>query len=128
MYLLLDTSTSTCHAWLVNSAGEYAYKWLAERELAYGLLRFLVECTAEHDVQLSQLQGLGVYRGPGSFTGLRIGVSSLNTLAAFAKIPIVGAVGDEWRSEALERLRSGENDTVVLPEYGREARITAPRK
>lgn len=128
VYLLLDTSTSTCRVWLIDGADEHYYEWVSERELARGLLQFLVECTERHKLTLVELRGLGVYRGPGSFTGLRIGVSSLNTLASFADIPIVGAVGDGWRNESLERLRSGVNDKIVLPEYGREARITTPRK
>ena len=128
VYLLLDTSSSTCRVWLVDGVDEYYYEWISERELARGLLQFLVECTERHKLTLEELRGLGVYRGPGSFTGLRIGVSSLNTLASFASIPIVGAAGEGWRTESLERLRSGENDKVVLPEYGREARITTPRK
>lgn len=104
------------------------YEWQADRQLAKGLLKFLVDCAAKHDVQLTQLKGLGVYRGPGSFTGLRIGISTLNTLASFAHVPIVGVVGDEWPQEVVQKLQAGQDDEIVLPEYGREARITTPRK
>ena len=104
------------------------YKWDAQRELAHGLLRYIVETLAQHDAEISDLEGLGVFRGPGSFTGLRIGITTLNTIASSEQIPIVGIVGEDWKSEALLRLSAGENDKIVLPEYGREARITTPRK
>lgn len=128
MYLLLDTSTPTCKVTLVDEAGSYSYEWLAERQLAQGLLKFLVEKVHEHDTQLSELEGIAALRGPGSFTGLRIGISTLNTLAAFKSIPIVGATGDDWQEQALRKLRAGRNDKIILPEYGRPARITQPRK
>jgi len=43
-------------------------------------------------------------------------------------LPIVGEIGEAWQETALERLRRGENDHIVLPLYGSDARITQPRK
>ena len=64
----------------------------------------------------------------GKFYGLRIGLTVVNTLADSLNIPIVGAMGDNWRDLALDKLRSGENEKIVMPEYGATANITAPRK
>lgn len=128
MILLLDTSTSECRLTLVDGATRHEYKWQAERQLAYGLLEYLVTTIKSHDVSLAQLDGIGVFRGPGSFTGLRIGMATLNTIASSEHIPIVGTLGDTWQEDAIRRLNEGEDDRIVLPEYGREARITTPRK
>jgi hypothetical protein len=49
-------------------------------------------------------------------------------MAHAEKIPIVGATGEEWRETCERRLADGENDEIVLPEYGGEARVTSPRK
>jgi len=67
-------------------------------------------------------------KGPGSFTGLRIGITVFNTIADTNNVPIVGETGDSWQDKAIMRLENGENDHVVLPEYGSEANITKPRK
>lgn len=128
MILLLDTSTPTCSLSFVDGETYHEYTWQADRELAHGLLSFLVKALDEHALTFSDLRGMGVFRGPGSFTGLRIGIATLNTIADSEQVPIVGELGDEWRSAALRRLREGENDMIVLPEYGRAARITTPRK
>lgn len=128
MLLLLDTSTPECRVWLIDGNEESYYTWEAGRELARGLLEFLVECAKKHDVRLADIEGFGVYRGPGSFTGLRIGISTLNTLTSFTGVPIVGVIGEDWRRVARRRLAAQDNDKIVLPEYGREARITTPRK
>ena len=128
MYLLLDTSTATCRVTLVDGDAHMDYEWLADRELAKGLLKYLVDCLAEHGRTIADMQGLAVYQGPGSFTGLRIGITTLNTIASSERIAIVGATGDDWQVATLARLAAGEDDKIVLPEYGRDARITTPRK
>lgn len=127
-YLLLDTSTPVCRVSVIQAGLRHDYEWQAGRELAKHLLEYLTSALSKHDSSLVELSGIGALRGPGSFTGLRIGLTVLNTLADSQAIPIVGTIGDDWQNEALTRLGAGENDRVVLPVYGREANITEPRK
>lgn len=42
----------------------------------------------ENNLSLIDLAGIEVNTGPGSFTGLRVGISIANTLGTFLKIPI----------------------------------------
>lgn len=129
MMLLLDTSSGECRVTVVDGAGKFhEHAWQADRQLARGLLSYLSETLSHHDTSLDQLTGIGVMRGPGSFTGLRIGMAVLNTLARDQSIAIVGEDGDGWQHRAVMRLLDGENDEIVLPLYGRGARITTPRK
>lgn len=128
MIVLLDTSTPLCHVELVDGTGRYTAQWEAGRSLAKGLLRYLDEQLAARGKDWRDATGIGVMRGPGSFTGLRIGLAVMNTIADSQRIPIVGVTGDGWQDEALRRLEAGENDQVVLPLYGSEANITSPRK
>ncbi|QHU90639.1 hypothetical protein GWK74_03940 [Candidatus Saccharibacteria bacterium oral taxon 488] len=124
MIILLDTSTMTCRLTIIQGDTWREVAWEAGRGLARGLLRFLDEQTGG----IHHISGIGIMRGPGSFTGLRIGCAVANTLAEELGIPIVGSSGDHWRDDCLERLKRAENDTIILPEYGGEAHVTAPRK
>jgi universal bacterial protein yeaZ len=124
MIILLDTSTATCFLTVIYGETRQDFEWQAGRTLARGLLKFLEEKTGD----LHDISGIGVMRGPGSFTGLRIGLTVTNTLADSLNIPIVGATGEDWREVALKKLRAGENEKIVMPEYGAAAHITAPRK
>ena len=129
MILLLDSSTPTCRVvWIDSDGRKTANEWLAERRLAKGLLGWLEEQLANQNKTWKDLTGIGVYTGPGSFTGLRIGLTVMNTFADGLRIPIVGTRGDNWQAEALGRLEAGENDGITLPYYGSEANITSPRK
>lgn len=128
MILLLDTSTPTCKLTLVSGESRFDYSWEAGRELSKHLLGYIESSLSKHEKGWQDLQGLGIFKGPGSFTGLRIGITVLNTLADSLAIPIVGEIGEDWQDRALTRLKDGENDRIVMPEYGGEAHITAPRK
>ncbi len=128
MILLLDTSTPVCKLSLVDGDWRYDDQWQADRELAKGLLGYLHEQLQKNGKDWADISAVGAFQGPGSFTGLRIGLTVLNTLADAQAIPIVGATGDDWQAEALARLAAGDDDRIVLPFYGREANITQPRK
>lgn len=128
MILLLNTSTPVCEIDLVRADEVAELKWQADRQLAKGLLAFIHDQLTGRGLEWKDITGIGVYEGPGSFTGLRIGLTVMNTLADSLEIPIVGTHGDDWKTNAKTRLESGENDRIVLPHYGSEANITTPRK
>ena len=124
MIILLDTSTATCRLTTVDGESSNNFDWEAGRTLARGLLAAIQEKVGD----VKNISGIGIMRGPGSFTGLRIGMAVANTLADGLGIPIVGETGDSWRESALGRLSSGEDDQVILPFYGGDAHITKPKK
>lgn len=128
MILLLDTSTPTCKLTLIDSEWHYNDEWQADRTLAKKLLSYLQEKLRANNKTWTDITGIGVFAGPGSFTGLRIGLTVLNTLADAEQIPIVGSTAADWQGDCLRRLQAGENDQLVMPFYGRDAHITKPRK
>lgn len=128
MIVLLDTSTPTCRLTLVQGQERFATEWEADRTLAKGLLAYIHQQLSAHQRDWADISAIGVMRGPGSFTGLRIGLTVMNTLADSLQIPIVGTYGADWAREALDLLETGHNDHIVMPFYGSEAHITAPRK
>jgi tRNA A37 threonylcarbamoyladenosine modification protein TsaB len=68
------------------------------------------------------------FKGPGSFTGLRIGITVANALAYAEDIPIVAKAGPSWQEQGIKALLSGKNEKTILPNYGAEAKTTKPRK
>ncbi|TAL14167.1 tRNA (adenosine(37)-N6)-threonylcarbamoyltransferase complex dimerization subunit type 1 TsaB [Patescibacteria group bacterium] len=128
MILLLDTSTPICKLTLIDGDTRIDDEWQADRTLASGLLGYLKEQLEELDKTLHDISAIGVFEGPGSFTGLRIGLTVLNTIADSQGIPIVGGRGDTWQMDTLTALKEGRNDQIVMPFYGSEAHITTPRK
>lgn len=103
-------------------------KWQAERRLAKELLGILKDELTKAKADFTSLKGIVVFKGPGSFTGLRIGATTANTIAYAQGIPVVGAMGENWRQEGLKRLANGEDDRIVLPHYGAEANISKQKK
>lgn len=112
----------------VDDGNQEIVRWQADRTLARDMLTFIHRELATRGLTYGDIQGIGVFRGPGSFTGLRIGITVLNTWARAEHIPIVGADDVEWKETCLARLGDGADDGVVLPEYGAPARTTKPRK
>lgn len=128
MILLLDTSTGVCKLTFIDGDLHRDYEWQADRGLAKGLLGYLQQQLNTINKTWSDITAIGVFEGPGSFTGLRIGITIMNTIADAQNIPIVGGRGNDWQNEVIAKLDSGKNDRIVLPFYGSEARITVPRK
>jgi len=54
------------------------------------LIKYIKEILASAKINISDINLISVDIGPGSFTGLRIGVTAMKTIAKIEKIPIVG--------------------------------------
>lgn len=129
IYLALRTDSPQAELYLYDDETRIAHElWQADRRLALELLEHLETFLRAAGKTFADLSGLLVYRGPGSFTGLRIGITVMNTISYAQTIPIVGETSENWLDTGITRLHAGENDQVVLPEYGAEARITKPKK
>lgn len=128
MILLLDTSTKECKIYIYENNNYIEHIWQADRDLAKELFEYLKSYLKENNYSLDDISGMGVFLGPGSFTGLRIGMTVVNTIADINKIPIVGANGENWKESAIKRLENGENDKIVIPNYGSDANISLPKK
>lgn len=127
--LTLRTDKPEAEIGLFEGDTQLAYeKWEAHRQLATTLHDKIRAILKSQNKDWHDIGGVACFEGPGSFTGLRIGMSVANALAANLKIPIVAAQGDEWRGAALQKLLNGENQKLAMPYYGADAHITTPRK
>lgn len=102
--------------------------WLAHRRLADMIHTKIKDLLENKSLTLTDLGGVVVFSGPGSFTGLRIGISVANALAEGLNIPIVSATGDQWQEEGCRYLELSENEKIVVPEYGAPPKVTQPKK
>lgn len=103
-------------------------EWTANRTLARDLLAHITELMRQQSADWQDIAGIVAYHGPGSFTGLRIGLSVANSIAYARQCPIVGTTGEDWLESGIARLQNHETDESVMPFYGAEPRVTAPRK
>ena len=114
---------------LYDDSDQLGYEiWEAHRALAETIHTKIEALLVAHNQTLHSLSGVVVFRGPGSFTGLRIGLTVANALVDSLQLPITASAGDDWIKSGIERLLAGQNDRVAVPEYGALPNITAPRK
>ncbi|NLC30323.1 MAG: tRNA (adenosine(37)-N6)-threonylcarbamoyltransferase complex dimerization subunit type 1 TsaB [Chloroflexi bacterium] len=91
MLVAIDTSTQWIGIALYDGVQVLAeHNWRSRNYHTIELVPAIADMLAKCQVNPSQLTGVGVALGPGSFTGLRIGLSAGKGLALGQGIPIVG--------------------------------------
>ncbi|PSV48570.1 tRNA (adenosine(37)-N6)-threonylcarbamoyltransferase complex dimerization subunit type 1 TsaB [Photobacterium indicum] len=88
--LAVDTSTENCSVALMMGDEIISRCEYAPREHTTKILPMVDTVLAEGGVKLTQLDALAFGRGPGSFTGVRIGIGIAQGLAFGADLPMVG--------------------------------------
>ncbi len=88
--LALDTSTEFCSAALLVDGELFHRGEVSPRGHTTKILPMVDEILAEASVKLTDLDGLAFGRGPGSFTGVRIGIGVAQGLAFGADLPMLG--------------------------------------
>ncbi|MDW7738840.1 MAG: tRNA (adenosine(37)-N6)-threonylcarbamoyltransferase complex dimerization subunit type 1 TsaB [Bacillota bacterium] len=102
LILGIDTTTLACSVALLQGD-----KLLAELTLnikkthSERLMPLLDQMLTESGIEREQLEAVAVAAGPGSFTGLRIGISTARALAQGLDIPVVGVGTLEALAEAI---------------------------
>jgi tRNA threonylcarbamoyladenosine biosynthesis protein TsaB len=91
MIICLETATNLCSVALCDSAGVISLRESDEQKSHASMLTvFIDEILKENDLKASDLNAVAVSKGPGSYTGLRIGVSVAKGIAYAASIPLIG--------------------------------------
>ncbi len=129
MILTIRTDKPESELGLFDGQAKVAYEtWLAHRQLAETIHLKIQKLLQAQGLSLRDLSAIVIYRGPGSFTGLRIGMSVANALAYGLKIPIAATTGQEWITHGIQKLLEGKGEQYVTPEYGAPVHITKPKK
>ena len=129
LILSLRTDNPQAEIGLFDDKKELTYlKWQAHRQLAETIHK-QVEALLERQGKLwHDIEGIVAFQGPGSFTGLRIGLSVANALAYSLQVPIVGSEGGKWLNSGIAQLLTGNDEKQVMPEYGSDPHITQQKK
>jgi tRNA threonylcarbamoyladenosine biosynthesis protein TsaB len=129
LILTIRTDKPNAEIGLFDDDSKLAYSaWLADRQLAETIHLKIKELLQSQSYELDNLRGILVFKGPGSFTGLRIGISVANALAYGLEIPIIAETGDNWLKQGIDKLTKAQNEEVIIPEYGSPPNITLPSK
>ncbi|BBV66355.1 TPA: tRNA (adenosine(37)-N6)-threonylcarbamoyltransferase complex dimerization subunit type 1 TsaB [Kluyvera ascorbata] len=127
--LAIDTATEACSAALWNDGNTCAHFELCPREHTQRILPIVQDILTQGGVSLTDLDALAFGRGPGSFTGVRIGIGIAQGLALGAELPMIGVstlatmAQGAWRKQGATRVlaaidaRMGE---VYWAEYQRD--------
>jgi len=90
MILNIETSTSVCSVTLSHDSKIISEKISYETNSHSRLLaRFIDEIFIENNINPKELNAIAVSKGPGSYTGLRIGVSTAKGLAYSLEKPLI---------------------------------------
>lgn len=127
--LAIDTATEACSVALLNDGAVCAHFEECPREHTQRILPLVKAILARGESSLSELDALAYGRGPGSFTGVRIGIGIAQGLALGAGLPMIGVstlatmAQGAWRKTGATRVlaaidaRMGE---VYWAEYTRD--------
>ncbi len=110
MKLYLDTSTPET----ILKLDDKEYKYPFANDLAEKLLKFIKDKLDENHKTWQDITEIEFMSGPGSFTGLRIGATIVNTLAHELNIPLYDHHGNRHKQ--------------IIPDYGHPANIGSPKK
>lgn len=110
--LALDTSTENCSAALSINGSVLVRELESPREHTKRILPMVDSLLAEAGIKLTDLDALAFGRGPGSFTGVRIGTGIAQGLAFGADLPMLPVSTLAAMAQGAYRLH---NATDVLP-------------
>ena len=89
--LAVDTATKSCSVAVIDDESLLAESTVANNQThSRHLLQLIDAVIGQAGLAITELDGFAVSNGPGSFTGLRIGIASIKGLAFSLKKPVVG--------------------------------------
>ncbi|AFM39832.1 universal bacterial protein YeaZ [Desulfosporosinus acidiphilus SJ4] len=90
-YLTIDTTTKVSSIALAEDGKLIAEGFLhTTKTHSERIIPMLDQLFTAADWKLSELELIGVVRGPGSFTGIRIGIATAQGLAQVLNLPLIG--------------------------------------
>ena len=112
--LALDTSTEACSVALWHKGEKTHLDELAQRTHTKRILPMVDELLANSGINLKQVDVLAFGRGPGSFTGVRVGAGIAQGLAFGADLPVIAVSNLTAMAQAAFELHQVENVVAAI--------------
>ncbi|MDX7988049.1 tRNA (adenosine(37)-N6)-threonylcarbamoyltransferase complex dimerization subunit type 1 TsaB [Xenorhabdus sp. 12] len=112
--LAIDTATEACSVALLNDGAVEAQFEISPREHTQRILPMVQDVLSKGNISLQQLDALAFGRGPGSFTGVRIGIGIAQGLALGAELPMIGVSSLKTMAQGAFRLKGATQVLVAI--------------
>ncbi len=87
--LFIDTSNNIeIKVGIIRNEKKYIKRHKLNKQKAQAVLLMIEKCLKDHKLTIKDITKININSGPGSFTGIRVGLAVANTLAFLLKIPI----------------------------------------
>jgi tRNA threonylcarbamoyladenosine biosynthesis protein TsaB len=114
MILQIETATTVCSVALAKDGEVLAVKQLDERNIHAEIITvFIDELLASTGIKYNDIDAIAVSSGPGSYTGLRIGISTAKGLCFALDKPLI----------AVETLEAMANGVIADGQYKAEDKL-----
>ncbi len=112
--LNLETSSTNCSVCLAKDGVILAMKELNSENYSHAekLHVFIEEVMREANLKTQDLEAVAVSKGPGSYTGLRIGVSAAKGLCYALGVPLVSV---STLKSMASQLKGVDEDAIIIP-------------
>lgn len=112
--LNIETSTDICSV-CISQNGEVLSIKETERSYSHSevIAVFIEECVKAAGLEMNDLEGVSVSRGPGSYTALRIGTSTAKGICFALSIPLISVGTLKALSQSV--LHKAEENDLVIP-------------
>jgi tRNA threonylcarbamoyladenosine biosynthesis protein TsaB len=116
LILNIETATEICSVALSKNGKLVAIKEDTEGQQHAKMLTVLIEqLFSENNISIKELKAVAVSMGPGSYTGLRIGVSAAKGIAYAADVPLIAINTLQAMAYGISKNGKYEPDTWFCP-------------